>query len=409
MKWLGFLLIVIQSSCTPVFAQKTETSTFFSDLEKISEGSLTLQNEKSRLESLNTLLFSKKMGWTPTASVSLGRGHSSLTGGIQDSWKGDLTWNLFKGGANYQDYRAADESLKAQQLKFVSERLKLESAAAELIFRYLYSLDVLKFTRELVKLREESHRIVVEKYKQGQVPLQEVVKSEVDKSQQETRLRSLEAENLQIQSQWKALLSASIQTQNWPFSPNVQVADRTSELSPGTRRLEHLSRAAESQWRASRGAYWPSLDFTASYGELLQSNVTSKQWSTGLVLTLPLWDQYQTAATAATNYNSYVTAKNEYELNRRSENAQREVLAKRLSIHSQNLLDAKANLDKSQKLYKDMLKSFRYGRMSVNDLLTEQDRLIQSEITLSESQLTFHKMLMESCGVSGLPVAQCLK
>lgn len=383
---------------------------FFQDLEQVRSSSLTLQSEKSRLDALQSALFSKKMSWTPSVSTMIGKTDYEFTPGLdQGYWQANLTWNLLSGGADYHLYRAADANRDAQTTNLIAQALKLESQAADLVFRYIYSLDVLKFTRELVHLREESHRIVLQKYKAGQLPLQEAAKSEIDKSQQETRLRTLEADNLQIQSQWKALLNEPIHTSSWPFSPDTLIADTPSQLSPATKHLELLATAAESTWKASKSRFWPTLDFTASYSEVPIRNPIEKQWSTTISLTLPLWTQYQTTAASASALADLNVARNDYEFARRSENAQREVLLRRLEIHRKNLVDAKMNLEKSEKLYRDMLKSFRYGRLSVNDLLTEQDRFIRSEINLTESELAFHKMLMESCSISGLPIAQCLR
>ena len=56
-----------------------------------------------------------------------------------------------------------------------------------------------------------------------------------------------------------------------------------------------------------------------------------------------------------------------------------------------------------------MLKSFRFGRMSMNELLIEQNRLIESQLNLSQSQLDFHKILVEGCAIAGLRAQNCLQ
>jgi outer membrane protein TolC len=402
-------------------AAPSSLSSFLMDLERIRSKSFAIQAEQERRDSVSANAFAKSMFWTPSLSVGVGR--SKLNSPTQpsssydyDYWRSDATWNLFRGGGDLDQKRAADLQERAAELKLKDETLKLELKASSVVFHQLYLKEVIHTTQNLVKLREESHRIVSEKFQQGRVPLQEVTKSEVDRSQQRTRLRSLESERLQNQAQWKALLNEGLTTGAWPLTSHqklsLEIILERGELTPAVKSLESLSLASERLWRSARSGHWPSLDLTASYQESplkeRGAQAFSQQVTAGLQLTLPLWSQYETSNRVAQAYAEHVAARSRFQETQREEEAQREVLSARVELARQNLIDAQANLSKSEKLYQDMLKSFRFGRMSMNELLIEQNRLIESQMSLSQSQWDFHKVLMEACAAAGLSARACL-
>ena len=384
---------------------------FFQDLEQIRAKSPSLQAELERARARNAAALSGSLFWTPTLSVSAGRSATETNGAVTsdaDYWKGTAALNLFKGGGDFHAKNAAQFAAQAQEEQIRSESLKLEVRSSELVFRRLYLLDAIKYAREQVKLREESHRVVLARFKQGRIPQQEVTRSEIDKVQQETQARSFETELLENRALIGALLIGELKTMSWPFSTEQRMGRARREKNPESERLSLLAKAAESTWKAGRAAHWPSLDLSVSYGEAPLRDRATRQWITGLTLTFPLWSQYETSAKAANAFADFVAARGEAAVQEASEQAQRAILEKRVESARQNLRDARQNLERARKLYGDVFKSFQLGRMSVNDLLLEQERLIKSQSGLSQSELAFHKVLLESCALLGEPAVTCL-
>ncbi|MBC7743101.1 MAG: TolC family protein [Bdellovibrionaceae bacterium] len=411
---MNFLIML--SLLLPLYAKANPS--FFDDLEKIQEKSTTLKSEEERLRATSDQLLAKKLFWTPTLSISAGRQqrHDNITNiagseltQTADYWKANAALNLFKGGGDWDEKNAAEAHYLAQKYKVLDESIKLDVKAAELIFQRLYLKDVLQTTKKLVKLRQDSHRIVNEKYKQGKSPLQEVRKSEIDQVQQLSRLRNLEIQVLENQALWKTLLIDDVATQNWPFQANLSIAFNSKSRTPELNSLENATAATESLYKAAKAYHWPSLDLTAEYKESPLNERTTQQWVAGVQLTIPIWSRYDTSAQSALAYAEFVTNKSRLDNLRRSELAQKEILNSRVELARQNLLDAKKSFEQSENLYQDMLKSFRFGRMSMNELLIEQNRLIESQMNLSQSQLDFHKMLIEGCAIAGLRPRNCLQ
>lgn len=387
---------------------------FFDDLEKIQVRSLSLQSEQEKRRAADDVSLAKNLFWTPTLSLSAQKDQRSTHVNDlgteftdSDSWSASGSLNLFRGGSNWKIKKSADHLLKAQQEKVEDEILKLESRASAIIFQQLYLSDIIEATKNLVKLREDSHKIVLAKYHQGKSPLQEVVKSEIDQSQQQTRLRNLEIEALENQAKWKTLWIDGIKTKQWPFKITQAIRSNKNH-SPEVNQLENLKLSSENLWSSSQASHLPTLDLTANYTELPIKERSTQQWYAGLTLTIPIWNRYETAAQASSAYANYIATKNQYEDVKRFELAQREILSKKIDLARQNLMDSKMNYDKSEKLYRDMVKNYRLGRMSTNELLIEQNRLIDSQLNISQTQLEFHKTLVEGCAVTGLTIKNCL-
>lgn len=386
------------------------------DLEKIKQKSFSMKSELENLNAKSEYLFAKKLHWSPTLDFIVGKdqvGLNSLPTVSSDYWKLSAGLNLFKGGGENDLKKAADADFQSQSYKLKDEELKLENRSSLLIFKNLYLKDTLKTTEELVRLRDESHRIILLKYRQGKIPLQEVTKSEVDKTQQEVRLRSLQLELLENSSQWKSIMMLEQKTQDWPFiestKPKSIIGKKNSEAHPEINKLQLATESYKFNWQSSKASHWPRLDLVANYREFPINDPSNKnkEWSVSMFMTLPLWNQMATSANSSLAYAQYMTAQNELKIAIQSETARKEILWQRIELARNNLVSTIANLQKSKSLYNDMLKSFRLGRLSVNELLIEQNRLIESEINLSQSKLFFHQIIVDSCSTLGLKIEQC--
>ncbi len=393
-------------------ARGAATETFFQDLAAFRSQSLTLRTELARLESGETVALSRALAWTPALSLQAGRQESQFNGERRpksDYLAANLSWNLFRGGSDLFAWKAARASAEAQRYQVENEKLEVELGGARVIFRRLYLSDVLATQGELLKLKEESLRIARSRYNQGKAPLQEVTKLEVDLAQSQNALRLAELNVAQNLLELRALFVDSLQTAAWPFAENQEVDLRSGSGSLFSKKRALEARAQKDGWRASRLLHLPSVDWNL---QLQQSPLRSRSddlWSSSLLLTVPLWSRFETAATSATAYASYVAAENESLRASREEGLKREYLEKKLLLSRANLLESKRTLEKSERLYQDMLRSFQVGRLSANDLFLEQNRRIETLLSYSQSRLSFHEGLMEACALWGLEARDCLR
>jgi outer membrane protein TolC len=384
---------------------------FFDDLENFKNKNLNLQTEKQNLVSSSDLLLSRRLFWTPKLSVSADQNQTRVNSvKVVDgnSLNADLTLNLFSGGSDWNKMKDAEAQKKAQELQVTNEALRVEIKASDLIFKSLYLIESKRIQEVLLNLKEESLKIVTDRYHQGKLPLQEVTKSEVDLIQQKNKLRTATLDTIENKSQISSLFIEEIKTASWPFSENTNLKLESSSTIPLVEQKFWATKSREEIWKASKGLHWPSLDLSVQYQTSPIREHTNQQWVGLLALTFPIWNQYETSANISANYAQYLGSLNDYKDTDQTLKQQSLFLKIKIETARTNLSESKKNLETAKKLYEDILKSFRLGRISTNDLFLEQNRLLESENTLAQSQLTFHQSLIETCALAGLKSVDCL-
>lgn len=401
MSWLLSLLVLSQAATNP----------FFNDLENFRNQNLGLKTEQQNLEASGDLLLSKKLFWTPTVSLSASQSETRLNNVStqkSDYLSANVSWNIFRGGADWHSLKEATAQNQAQELQVLNESLRVEIKASDLIFKSLYLAESQRIQEQLFKLKEEALKIANDRYQQGKLPLQEITKSKVDLVQQQNKLRAARLDVVENKSQITSAFISQITTSSWPFSEKTAFQEALPKKLPLVEQKYWQSQSREEAWKSQRGLFWPSLDFQLQYNESPIKERSSREMIGSLVLSWTLWDQYQVSAKKALAYSSYLGALNDYKDTEQTLKQKTLFLKEKIEVARLNLIDAKKNLEISRRLYQDILKSFRIGRISTNDLLIEQNRLLDSENALALSQLSFHQSLVESCALAGVKTANCL-
>ena len=400
---LFFLFLPLLTSAAP--------GSFLSDLESFRANSLTLKPEIERETASSARAFSRAMAFTPGVNLAAGREESKLNGQETSNygyWRASAVWNLFRSGGDFFAWRAAKLTEESQGYRVQDEKLQVELVGAHAIFEQLYFRDAVGAQRELLKLKEEAVRIATDRYKQGKSPLQDVAKLEVDLAQQRIRVRSAELEQFKNEMEIKSLFVDSLQTRDWPFLEGQQMSWESGSGALSTKRLAARAEAAKNSWRGVRTQHLPRVDLNFNYREYPLKTRSNDTWSGVLELTIPLWSRFETSAASAEAFAEYIASEDDGLLAARAESAKRDYLRRKVEIGQANVAEAKRNLEKANRLYEDMLRSFRLGRLSANDLFLEQDRKITNVLSYSQSRLAFHDGLMEACALWGLEARDCL-
>lgn len=410
MTWLWLLLSL------PAMAAPED---FFRDLEAFKQSSLTIRTEAQKLEAAATRALSRNLHWTPEVNLSAGKTRQRLqtadvTGSafavLQDAdyLQGTVNWNLFRGGAGVRAAQAARLAREAQGALVENENLAVENQAAKLLFARLYLREALGAQRELLSLQEEAVRIGRDRYRQGKIPLEEVTKLEVDLAQGRNDLRQAEIDVEENLVGLRALFVEEFRTQEWPFTTK-QALNLGEAQSPVLQSLKLQSESAERATQAARGLHWPSLDLTFQYQRYPLSNLENTTWSGALSLTLPLWSRFETQATVAEASARATEAANLAATREKEEALRRDFLRKKISLSAENLEEARRNSERSEGLYRTMLRSFQLGRLSANDLLIEQNRRIGTILKLAQSRRAFHDSLVDACALWGSNARACFR
>ncbi len=392
------------------------TNEFFDDLESFQKNGLSIKSQRATLEASQDSRLAKSLFWTPSLSLSAAKSKTTVNStstSDQDYWMASASVNLFKGGADLADLDEAKANESAQQINLISEELSVELSAANLIFKSLYLKNSLRAQNDQLKLKEDSLKIVKERYSQGKTPLQEVSKAEIELSQQKNKVRNAELSVVENEKEIKSSFVVQIKTKDWPISLKqsfkfLKEDDLATDHLPTVESKFFKSKSYEFELASHKRTYWPKLDFTAQYQESPLSSRDQKQIGTTLLLTIPIWSKYETASSISSAHANFIAADAEYQIAKKKAGLNRLYYSQKVQVASQNLQEAQSNLEKSKRLYLDMIKSYRLGRLSTNDLFIEQNRLISVELETANSEFTYHQTIAEYCTLLGMKISSCV-
>jgi outer membrane protein TolC len=152
---------------------------------------------------------------------------------------------------------------------------------------------------------------------------------------------------------------------------------------------------------------FPSLDFNVSYG-YFQSTVSGPQYSTGLVLTVPLFDRLQNYGAYAAQADVATQAELEVERIRRLARREWDSAKGALPLAIETALARDKTLVVARGLYEDNVRRFERGLIEANGLSVDQQRLLQSEQLAVRGWATAHGTLARLCFARGLRIKECL-
>lgn len=387
---------------------------FFQDLDAFRAKNPNLKTELSRVEAASARALSRALHWTPEINLNASRNRTTSrsfdekTVSDSNSWGVSANFSLFRGGADLFASSAANANKEAQLQQFEAEVLSLENRVSKLLFQNLFLKENLSIQRSLLQLKEDSLRIGKERFSQGKIPLQEVTKLELDISQQRNRVRQTE---LEVESNLVALRSLFVdetKTKEWPFTVTTKLALNDSDASPTIKGLQLRADSAKKSYWAAKLSHAPSIDLNLRYQESPIRTRESKEWLGSIDLTFPIWSKYSTSASVAEANTILQESESAALLREKEEVLQKGLIQKKLDTFSKNLQENTANLEKSEKLYRDMLRSFQLGRISVNDLFLEQNRRYDSVLSYVESKMAFHEGVMDACSAWGKRARDCV-
>ncbi|MCO5143183.1 MAG: TolC family protein [Oligoflexia bacterium] len=392
--------------------EANELASLYSDLESFSEQSLQLQITQEEVSAKKWQTLRAWMQFTPDLSIGARRSWTKIDSARSshgDAYFASSQWNLFRGGSDIASLRAAQLSEESLDLKYSNEKLAFEKMAAELVFRSIYLKELLEAQKALLENKKENLSVSQARYRQGKIPREEVIKFEVDMSQQEGAFRIFQIEAESHQAKIYSLFVQQLQTKKWPLNESIKFKKTDDTDSIELKELELSQDAAKFYWRSSYLQYLPSLDFSLNLSRNSLRSPYVDQWSGQLTLSIPIWSRLETKSASERSYFNWVKENKSYLLKKQEKEKNRPIFLKKVSIYKQNLIEARSSLEKVRALYKVMERSYRSGRLSANDLLIEQGRLLDTEKQFLEAQLAFHTGIISFCAENSLSIQDCIQ
>lgn len=394
------------------FPTKAIAKAFFDDINNFKNQGIEIENQSNVLDTVQFKKTSKSLFWSPDINFSLYKTYQKFN---DDKTQGSnhltslLQMNILNGGADYHGYKWQSLEFEREKTKFDAIAGKVELRAASFIFNYIFKLEELEIEKRNLLLKEETLRILNGRYSQGKIPLQEVLKAKLDYGHQLIRVRNSEVELEEHIASYRKYFVDEIKTNTWPFDENIHPKLVNKNISYQVEIQKISEKMGEMFYRKQLSGHFPILDFSLKYARAPIANSNTKEWSGVFTLTIPLWSKLETSSSIREAYNDWHLEKSKLRESERAFGIQQKLLEGKIELYRKNLEEAKSNLKLAKEIYQDFLKIFRNGKISFNDLVIEQNRLIHSEVEHSKGQFVFHQALVEYCNEMGESLLNCFE
>ena len=165
----------------------------------------------------------------------------------------------------------------------------------------------------------------------------------------------------------------------------------------------------EANAKSAVRSFFPTVDFSYTWSEADYSNVNTNERTSLLSVTIPIFEGWKDVS----NYETQkaLSEQARYRLVRIERDAQSEWKTKEINfdISVQTAKDRQTNLKLSRRVYRSTAKRFNKGRVSVNELTQDQNRLLESENFAAQGWGQAHLALVELCHAQGQNITRCLK
>ena len=427
--WVSVFLCAM-TSVKMTSARATDTRaqnaplTFDQALSRLMEVSTSLQVQQTQLDSADIRQTQARFQFTPSVSLAAktGKSGTSLYRGEQTSNQAvassDL--NLFRFGADWADLAAAGKDLEAQQALYENETLNAELQSVSFLVDEISKRINAEVDREFVKLREQSLLIAKERFSQGLLAQQEVEKVKVDLENSRARLADAEASQAEADAALMARIGTSSVDSSWPWKAELlerksrvfKLGEKPSDLHPGLRAAALVVEAQESKLSSKRRLFWPSLDANFTYGfydGVTQTGLPAqKAWSGALTLSFPLFNRYANASDIGLQAQSVIAAEKKRDGVRIDLDQEKRSSQAGFELALESVKRRVDTLQISKRIYQDNLRRFRGGRITADELLIDQDRLLTSQLLEVEGWATVHRQSTRYCHALGYRLRDCL-
>lgn len=379
-------------------------------LSQIIEKSTAVQAQKANLKIAEIRSLNSKLAFLPDIRAELTQAKSAT--GEEPFTAQDQKWtlgataelNLFRFGADTSGWRAASHDLAGAVASVDAETLKAEEQGATALFLKIQRQNETRVLSHWVETETKLEKIAQERYEHGLLPLQEVEKVTVDRSNAEARLAGSQINEIEANASLEKLLGEQLIEEIWPWKKslaswtNLPKLDQEIKALPDWK-VSNSSLNAElerldQRWRASL----PSLDATLSYGKYYPfSQESYPSWSATATLSIPLFDRLSHINDAREQKQTVAIAEAKLDQQARDLRSDAKLARETFQKQLNTALDREKTLALSQRLFEDAQKRFQMGRLSSNDLSIEQSRLIDSELYAIQGWSNAHQAAVRLC------------
>ncbi len=379
------------------------------------EGQVSLWKTRGALFPSLSLTSSQTLGYRPfeetTAIVQNGQvTNTSNKVTYQGSYGLNAQVTLWNGGVNQKNIEAQRLQNRISELTTEESELSVEEQIAQLYVEIMYGKEAREVNAQLAETAKRQ-------YERGKVMMEEGQMSKADVAQLEAQWRSAEydvvnseTQTADLRRQLKNLLELPLEepfdvTGEPPTDEQVlqalpsasEVLQRALATRPEIKSAELSVEAADLDVTIARRGFLPTLGMSASLGDshysasldnTRQQMKTNLNFSAGLTLSVPLFDNRQNKGNLESAKLRKLTSQLDLEDQRNTLSSTVESYWLNAYSNQQRFLSARANRESQEASYELLNEQFENGLKNIVDLLQGRDNLLSARQDELQSKYT---------------------
>ncbi len=361
--------------------------TFQQALRLMVKNDLAVKIQKTKLNIAHEKLVGSVGAFLPMVSTSYSK--QNWLGTPEDSYSIEANINVFHWGADVAKYRSARFDLRARKATFTDSKLNAEAAACKALFQWMQESQILAAYDRSEKSAQLNHSIAIERYKRGYLSAEELDKVTLDLANVRALRAQTQSNLAQARETVRSLLGSDRITDKWPWrrqilSLNLNQFDRLRGIRALKVRPDYLAAKAqlnEENWlvRSSRRKVLPSIDLNYSQSKYNYNNQGFGGWSTGVTVSIPLFNGLQDETSYKSAVQSRAAAEFQLQQLERDIRSEQSEAKTNFKIAVDQYKNSLIDLGLAKRLLAADTSRFRLGRATADDLNLDLTRVTDSK------------------------------
>lgn len=391
-----------------IFSISAYGETFNKIIEKSVENHYEFIKEKADLEVARTYKMRAVSQFLPTISLVSGE-YKTTTGGEESKFKRqalEANMNLFRFGGDGFKIKAAHASKNGQVNKIFLKRFSLEKEISIIIFSYLETKSSFDIYKKIVNIRKESVRIAKKRYRAGQLSLQDYQKVRIDLNNAMGDLADIGIRLSNFKQRMYQFTGVRDVSFSWPWerlSPSEIFLRNEVDLKEHPLNKYSYFNEQSNNW-TRKGSFLTmlggvDLNFSKGVNDYSTGEIEDERLSVSL--TIPLFNKFSDYFSYKSTKSSALYAKALRVFNTRKVRSTFDTAKENLAKSFETYTTRKETLKVSSKLFQNTQAQFKKGRITVNNFLIEQDRLLRTQILSNSGAKQYQEQIINYCHAIG--------
>ena len=408
MKWFLFILIPL--------TLEAKGLSFDQALSEIIKRDTNIPQEEAFLKASQSNARSKMLSFLPDLSAGYNKQKTRINTSEFDRFDLTASVNIFKFGADYANYEAANRQLDSRRSSLSQSKLTAEATAIEVLVTNILRSKEVQILEKILKAKESSLKTFRARYKRGLTPSTEVDKARVEVNNAKARFNNALLQLDTARGLLIALLGHSDVNMNWPWIKTLKKNNHEAikgefdlKERPDYQQAQFDLAFREASAKSSIRAFFPKVDFSYTWSETDFYTSSVNERTSLLSISIPLFNGWRGVSDYETQ--KALSEQARYRIVRIERDASSEWKTKQINfdISVQTAKDREINLALSRRVYRSTEKRFNKGRVTINELSQDQSRLLDSESLAAAGWAQAHLSLVELCHTRGKDMLRCLK